>query len=378
MRVLHVLESLAAGGMETTFLNMLRVFRAIDPAIEHDVLAFSSGRLETPLREASHHLSIAADDATIDAHLRRGYDVVHLLFERCAYRVMPRMVAHSSTPIVYAKGYDMGGTYRLNEGVEWQADESMLAAADGVTFTTAALAEGYAVPAGRTTILRKAADVAPFLALPLPTADTPLRVVCVANLHPLKRLGDLIAAFSHVRRDVQGAELRLVGGSNDRERERLTRLAVDRGLGDCVSFAGSVRDVASEVARARIVALPSSTEGVSTALLEGMAAGPPVVTTRVGHLHTIIDEGVEGFFVDVGDVPAMADRIVRLLRDPRRAGVMGQAARVRASRHDVAGVARDALNALRAAAMLRLKADTTTTVRLKPDTTTVTTSSASH
>jgi len=197
------------------------------------------------------------------------------------------------------------------------------------------------------------------MALPLPTPDTRPRIVCVANLHPLKRLGDLVLALRDVRRDVADAELRLVGGGNERERTRLTRLAADLGLAGHVSCAGAVRDVAAEVAQARVVALPSSTEGVSTALLEGMAAGRPVVATRVGHLHTIIDEGVEGFFVEVGDVRALADRLVRLLCNPALAHAMGDAARRRASTHDVGDVARDVLNALRTAATVRPKPDTT-------------------
>jgi len=349
-RVLHILDSLAAGGMETTFLNVLRAGRAIDPAIEHHVLAFAGGRLEKPFRDAASRVVVAADDATIDAYLQGSYSVIHVLFERSAYRVLPRIVARATTPVVYAKGYDMAGTYRLNEGLDWQADESMLASADGVTFTTAALADGYRLPPGRVTVLRKAADIAPFMALPMPHAATPLRVVCVANLHPLKRLGDLITAFDRVRTEVRGADLRLVGGGNDREHERLARLAADLGLTGQVSFAGAVRDVAAEVARARVVALSSSTEGVSTALIEGMAAGRPVVATRVGHVHTIVDDGVEGYLVDVGDVSAMADRIVRLLSDAHLAHAMGLAGRRRAAGHDVVDVARHVLDALRTAA----------------------------
>jgi glycosyltransferase involved in cell wall biosynthesis len=335
--------------METTFLNVLRAGRALDPSIEHHVLAFAGGGLEAPFRDVASRLVIAADEVSIDASLHGGYDLIHVLFERSAYRLMPRIVARTAIPVVYAKGYDMGGTYRLNEGLDWQADESMLAAADGVTFTTATLAEGYALPPGRTTVLRKAADIAPFLALPLPDAHTPLRVICVANLHPLKRLGDLITAFVQVRKELRHAELRLVGGGNERERERLQRLAAGLGLAEAVSFAGAVRDVAAEVAGARVIALPSSTEGVSTALIEGMAAGRPIVATRVGHLHTIVDDGVEGLFVEVGDVRAMADCLVRLLCDTRLARTMGLAGRQRASRHDVSDVARDVLRALRAA-----------------------------
>jgi glycosyltransferase involved in cell wall biosynthesis len=350
VRMLHVLESLAAGGMETTFLNCLRVFNDADPSIQHHVLAMSGGRLEPDFRAAATSLTIACDDAAIDRCLHDRADLVHVLFERMAYRLMPRLVARCATPIVYGKGYDMAGTYRLNEGLMWQADESMLAAADAATFTTAALSAGYRLPPGRATILRKAADIASFRALPFPTPATPVRVVCIANLHPLKRLGDLIAALPLVRREVPGAQLRLVGGGNDRERARLAQLAADGGVAAGVSFAGAVKDVASEVMQARVVALPSSTEGVSTALLEGMAAGRPVVATRVGHVGTIVDEGVEGFLVGVGDVDALAQRLIRLLRDSELAGQMGRAARCRASRHDVRDVARELLAALREAA----------------------------
>lgn len=354
-RILHVLESLAPGGMETTFLNALRTFRAIDADMRHDVLAFSGGGLEPGYREAAHRLTIGSDSATLEASLTGPYDVVHVLFERCAYRLLPLLVGRRGTPVVYGKGYDMGGMYRLNEGLRWQADESMLAAADGVTFTTADLAGGYTLPAGRTTVLRKAADVAPFSALPAPDDSTPLRIACVANLHPRKRLGDLIVALVGVRHAVPHAELRFVGGGNAQEAERLQQLARELRVEDAVTFAGAVRDVPSEIARSRVVALPSSCEGVPTALLEAMAAGRPVVATRVGHVSTIVADAVEGFLVEVGDVPALTDRLIQVLAVPALAHVMGEAARRRAASHDVRQVARELLDVLRGACIRRLE-----------------------
>ena len=350
LRILHVLESLAPGGMETTFLNALRAFRACDAGIRHDMLAFAGGALEPQYREAADVLTVGSDCTTIEASLGGRYDLIHVLFERCAYRLLPQLVGRRPTPVVYGKGYDMGGMYRLNEGLCWQADESMLAAADGVTFTTPDLARGYTLPPGRTTVLRKAADVAPFSALPAPDDSTPLRIACVANLHPRKRLGDLIVALRDVRRVLPEATLRLIGGGNMQEAERLSQLARELGVHDDVSFAGVVRDVPAEIAQARVVALPSSCEGVPTALLEAMAAGRPVVATRVGHVNGIIDDGVEGFLFEVGDVPALTERLTRLLTAPALAHAMGEAARRRAASHDVRQVARELLDALRAAA----------------------------
>jgi glycosyltransferase involved in cell wall biosynthesis len=350
MRILHVLESFAPGGMETTFLNMLDAFRAADAALEHHVLAFAGGALEQAYRQCAHQVTVGCDSQTIDRHVAEPYDVVHVLFERCASRIVPALLARTVTPVVYGKGYDMGGMYRLNEGLRWQADESLLTACDGVTFTTAELAAGYDLPAGRTTVLRKAVRLERFAALPGPAETTPLRIVCVANLHPRKRLGDLILALELIQRQVPGAELRLVGGGNDVEAGRLLALAAERGLDGSVSLSGHQADVSPEIGAARVVALPSSCEGVPTALLEGMAAGRPVVATTVGHIRSIVGEGIEGFLVAPGDVPALADRLTRLLLDPGMAGQMGQAGRARAARHDVRIIARTLLAAIVAAA----------------------------
>jgi glycosyltransferase involved in cell wall biosynthesis len=339
LRVLHVLESLAPGGMETTFLNMLRARGATLPAIESHVLAFDGGALEDSYRAVARSLIIGQDSRTIDGCLDEGYDVVHILFERCAYRLMPRIVGRRRTPVVYSKGYDMGGMYRLNEGLHWQADVSMLVAADGVTFTTSELTAGYELPAGRAMSLRKAVDVSRFAELAAPDSSTPQRIVCIANLHPRKRLGDLVQALVMIRHQIPDAELRFVGGGNAAEASRLAALARGGNVGTAVTFAGMVRDVAPEIAAARIVALPSSCEGVPTVLLEAMAAGRPVVATRVGHISSIVDNGVEGFLVPVGDITALSHRVIALLNDPALAASMGHAGRRRAARHDVTRVA---------------------------------------
>jgi glycosyltransferase involved in cell wall biosynthesis len=350
MRMLHVIESFAPGGMETTFLHVLRHVRAADGSIRHDVLAFAGGALEQAYRETASGVSIGCDPATIDRHLASPYDLVHILFERCAYRLLPQLLARSAVPVVYGKGYDMGGMYRLNEGLRWQADESMLMACDGATFTTPHLAAGYAVPPGRRTVLGKAADVARFSDIPDPDSTLAPRIVCVANLHPRKRLGDLVLALERVRGQVPDARVRLVGGGNADEAGRVMALAAARGLADRVSLAGAIADVAPEIAAARVVALPSSCEGVPTALLEGMAAGRPVVATAVGHVSSIVDDGVEGFLIEPGDIAALAARLTDLLTQPVLAATMGRAARARAAAHDVGVIAGRLLSSLRAAA----------------------------
>jgi glycosyltransferase involved in cell wall biosynthesis len=275
------------------------------------------------------------------------YDLAHVLFERGAYRLVPELLARTPMPVVYGKGYDMGGRYRVNEGFRWQPDESMLAACDGMTFTTPHLAIGYDLPGGRATILGKAADVARFQAIPDPSPTAPPRIVCVAHLHARRRLGDLVRAVAIVRQQIPGVELHLVGGGDAAEGERLRALAVNTGVAGAVTFTGMLEDVAPEIADARVMALPSSCEGVPTALLEGMAAGRPVVATSVGHVSSIVAHGVEGFLVPPGDVTVLGDRLTQLLLDGALAARMGKAARARSKDHDVRTVSTRLLDALR-------------------------------
>lgn len=338
-RVLHVIESLAPGGIETTFLHVLRAWRAAAPWATHHVLAFAGGALEAGYRDAADGVTIAAglDDQT--QTLLGPWDVVYFTFERCASRLLPLAVSRSRAAVVYGKGYDMGGMFRLNDGFAWQADESMMWAADHVTFTTGRLASGFDVPPGRSTVLGKAADVRRFTSLIPADESTPQRIVCVANLHARKRLGDLVDAAAAVRAEVPDLRVRFVGADSSGEGDRLRARAAGLGMADACEFVGRRADVAADLAASRIFALPSGCEGVPTAMLEAMAAARPVVMTDVGHVTSVLSDGVEGHVVQPGDVTALADRLRRLLLDPVSARRMGLAGRARALDHDVVAIA---------------------------------------
>jgi glycosyltransferase involved in cell wall biosynthesis len=190
-------------------------------------------------------------------------------------------------------------------------------------------------------------DVERFQASPDPSPTAPPRIVCVAHLHARKRLSDLVRAIAIVRQQIPGVELHLVGGGSADEAERLRALAVNTGVAGAVTLTGMLEDVAPEIAAARVMALPSSCEGVPTALLEGMAAGRPVVATNVGHISSIVAHGVEGFLVPPGDVTVLGDRLTQLLLNDALAARMGKAGRARSKDHDVRVVSTRLLDALR-------------------------------
>jgi Glycosyltransferase len=85
--------------------------------------------------------------------------------------------------------------------------------------------------------------------------------------------------------------------------------------------------------RARLAVLPSvSLENAPLGVLEAMAAGVPVVASGVGGVPELVDDGVEGLLVAPGDPEALADAMLRLVRDPGSAERMGQAGWVRVAR----------------------------------------------
>src|SRR5262245_49595069 len=119
MRYLHVLESLQRGGVETTFLHMLRAFRTLPASASgkqssrgegnsardgnfreggadvHDVLAFSGGPLHREFSAVAGRVVVANLPLDQAAALANDYDVVHILTERCAHRVAPMALAAS-------------------------------------------------------------------------------------------------------------------------------------------------------------------------------------------------------------------------------------------------------------------------------------------
>ena len=108
---------------------------------------------------------------------------------------------------------------------------------------------------------------------PAPTGGR--TVICVARLHPQKRLERLIAAFAHVRD--RGARLQILGEGEDRA--KLEALVAQLGLGDRVELPGQCPDVAPALHAADLFVLTSDYEGLPAVVLEAMAANCPVLST---------------------------------------------------------------------------------------------------
>ncbi len=191
----------------------------------------------------------------------------------------------------------------------------------------------YGLDRTKATIIRPAIDPAVFRPADGPgrAPDGQFRVISTGDV--IWRKG-YEYALSAVRRLVDwGIPVRFDIIGSGRENQRLLYTIQDLELSDHVFWHGrlSPPDVLSRLQEADVFLLSSLSEGISNAVLEGMACGLPVVTTDVGGMREAVTDGVEGFLVPTRDAAATADALLELWRRPELRETMGAAGRARVS-----------------------------------------------
>jgi len=206
--------------------------------------------------------------------------------------------------------------------------------------------QGY--PAHKIVVIRNGVDTSRFGArndgarlrqeLSLPP-KAPL-VTMLARLTPTKGIDHFLEAAAKLRGLHPDAHFLVVGECFMRSAEgefvvdqRYRKVLQDKveslGLADRVIFTGLRKDVPDVLAASAISVLPSLSEGISNTLLESMAAGLPVVATRVGGTPEAVTDGEQGLLVPPGDSQALASAISRVLSDPLLAMRLGNNGRRR-------------------------------------------------
>lgn len=151
---------------------------------------------------------------------------------------------------------------------------------------------------------------------------------------------ELVQAAAKVVREFPDVLFYIAGSSDPADTdshvlEDLQDLARKFGIAEKVVFGGWQDDIPCVMAALDIfVHCPTTViEGLCIANLEAMASGKPTVVSENGGLPDAVVDGVTGFIVPPGDVDALAERIVMLLRDPRLARQFGENARKRVEHH---------------------------------------------
>lgn len=168
-----------------------------------------------------------------------------------------------------------------------------------------------------------------------PSGPSEPRILFAGVLTPRKNPLGLVRAFSRVHRQIPEARLVMAGAPLDRgHAQAVYDLVAELGLADAIDLTGQLDNtrLRREIADARAVVLFSRQETAPTIIAQAMAAGKPVVATRVGGVAEMVEDGESGYLVDSEDEATLTDRLVELLDDQALCLRMGRRGHELASR----------------------------------------------
>jgi glycosyltransferase involved in cell wall biosynthesis len=342
LRILHVLNTLETGGAEHVALNLAT---RLDPSryALHVCSLSGEGSLAEPFRRLQVRVHALRRRPGVDVRMipalaalirNEGIDLVHThnagpwLYGGLAARWAGARLCHTEHSNVFPH-------QRVMQAVEcglvrWT--ETLISDSDKVTRQLAA----QGIPAGRITTVPNGVETARFTgpvdraavrrALGI-DAEAPV-VGTVGRLAAVKDQETLLAAFALVWSAYPESWLLMAGTGP--LRAELEARALMLGIAGRVQFLGDRSDVPALLGAMDVFTLSSVSEGLPLTVLEAMASGLPVVSTRVGGIPEAVLDGDTGLLVPPADPRAMADAIIGLLADPAQRRRLGMAGRARA------------------------------------------------
>lgn len=350
MRILHVITSINRGGAENQLMSLVRLQRAAGHELKVAYL-----REEGEWREEMESIGVEVSDLDMRTSrvLRAAYrlrreiksfrpDIVnaHLqpaeLCARLALVGMPR----ADIPLVITK-HNLKVFGRLpgkNTLARWTARRASALIAVSESVKNLSDQIGCSAAAGRAISIHNAIDPAPYdgrfgeqslkLRREWGVSGQETVIGTVGRLLPVKAIDMLLRAFSSfLKRADHGAKLVIVG--RGALRNELERLAQVLDIADKVVFAGFHEDIPAVMGAFDVFALTSESEAFGLVILEAMAAGKPVVATRVGGIPELVLDGVTGKLVPPRDPESVAAALV-FFQDAANRQAFGTAGRFRA------------------------------------------------
>jgi glycosyltransferase involved in cell wall biosynthesis len=347
IRLLKVVPTFMCGGTENQFMALGRSLDRGRFDLEFACLrrwgAFADeiDQRQIPLLECNvtsfRSVSAIGQQARLARHVaRRQIDIVHAYsFYGNVFAIPPARLA--GVPVVIASIRDRAPylTPMQKRAQRWACQFADCILVNAAAVKEWLIGEGY--DAAKIVIIPNGVELSrfdrvdegsPFRGLGIPEG-APV-VLVVSRLNPLKGIESFLQAAALVAPDFPTVRFVVAGDTNPNERQywsTLTSLTVRLGLTERLIFAGLRRDVPQLLSAATVSVMPSLNEALSNVVLESMAAGAPIVATRVGGSPEAISDGVNGLLVPPGDPRAMASAIAALLRDQSRARRLGDAAR---------------------------------------------------
>lgn len=137
-------------------------------------------------------------------------------------------------------------------------------------------------------------------------------VTHISNFRKVKRIPDVIQIFNKIQQHIP-SKLMMVGDGP--EKVKAEQLCESLGIQDKVIFFGNSNEIDQILAYSDLFLLPSETESFGLAALEAMAWSVPVISSNSGGLPEVNFDGVSGYLSEVGNIEAMAENALKILKD---------------------------------------------------------------
>jgi glycosyltransferase involved in cell wall biosynthesis len=330
-RLVFLLQDLTFGGTQRQTLELARRLNPARFQVEIWTLAAGDGFAPLARRYGLPVINLARSKQVGPLALARlGRRLLHqppdvLLPLTVVPNIWGRVLGRvARVPLIVGNCRGGGAPRRQHERCLWPLAHHIVCNSQALK---SVLTKSYGVPAARLTIIPNGVDTEyfqPATAL----ANGPPRLLYIGRLVPDKDPDTLLQAFQLTIRAHPDAELWLVGEGP--RQAALQELAFRHSLSARVRFIPPTDDLLPVLQQATFMVLSSRTEALPNVVLEAMAAGLPVVATRVGGVPELVDPGVTGWLVPPGDAPALAAALGQALADPEARQAMGRTARQRA------------------------------------------------
>ncbi|MCW2577921.1 MAG: glycosyl transferase group 1 [Modestobacter sp.] len=331
--VLLVIDSLDGGGAERYVVDLAIALRGRGWPVE---VACSTGGVRAgALTDAGIPVSVLLG-GLVKRRVSGGYGraLRRLVRDRRPAVVHAHLYASAAAAVVATRGLSVPVVLTEHTEAPWRdraaraISRRVYQRVDHVVAVSSAIRDTlvgtYGVPSGRVDLLLPA-TAAPAAAPRRATGGTAATVGVVGRLVPEKGVDVFLRAVALVSAAVPAARFVVVGDGP--LRAALEDRAVSLGLTGVVTFTGFRPDAPQLIAGLDVLVVPSRSDGSPLVVCEAMAAGIPVVASRVGGLPDLVAHGDSGLLVRPEDPADLARSLVRLLRDPAAAQALGRRGR---------------------------------------------------
>lgn len=350
MKIGFLIQRMESGGAERATSAIASEFSRCGEKV--DIITFDSAESFYPLHENVNVFNMELQDISKTASLKRVIGCIKRAFEirrKIRSRHLDVLICMSTTmnlygllSVVFTKtkvvGTERSNPYKYKSDIINSVLKKISALLlDGFVFQTEAAAEYYSESIRKKGTVIGNAVFNPLVKEIEPAKERQKIIYGVGRLTAEKRFCDLIDAYALVEKN--HPDYRLVIFGEGKDREALQHRIDSSGLNEKILLPGADKNALRFVARGTAFVLSSDYEGMPNALMEAMAVGTPCVSTRckMGP-EELIDDGINGILVPVGDVEKIKDAIELIITNRKFAESLSKNGRELMKTADVSAV----------------------------------------